>query len=832
MNKFACEGPGCRRNTHRNRLVLAFGTTILAGSQFIFLGGLRPFALGLWFQSEPVVLAHFVSGGLAAFALAAVVLADKGAAAILRNPVVLALAAMTLWSGLAAGAAPLPMRSWFGAPETGEGVLALLALTAETALAASLWRRRGPRLVVAASAALAVAAIVLLNLGYLLDHSATAAAWPEYAAFAGLFLLVTLSCLPDRRPRVRHLRWVAAAVAVAAVALSRNRSAMALLAAAPVLWLGIRTGQRHLAPRRLRLAVVGLALIAPLAAASAMAGMAALGGNHSAVARATMGKVGIERLRAEPMLLLSGTGWGSFNDTLLAYANAAGASYYQGTVAKPSWEGLGGGAFHCHDEVLETVLSVGLPGAALAAVAVIFLIRAAPRRRFAAVAAFWLVILALTGVWFLLPPVLPFAALAIGATAARWRPRTLPSPPALAWGPPLAGGLLLAAAAVPQYETAKGAERLLAAVNGPPPAGAAAQAYGDDRRGGHHLWWIALNFTVRLNEQIQAGRPVSGAEAEWLRILLGAIDRQAALGTASLRLRSLGVAIRNDLARAMGDHALDPVRAEALPAWRERIEQLLMAAPRRTDLAIPYLDHRLRNGDRPEVLSFANRLLAADPTDPVGLWFSGLALLPAERSIPLGLSRLVQAVDRGVNRFLPVEQPLEFTFANGAKVAVDTDGALVAHLYTAAFRRLPEAGGLRKWTREFKLSVAPGQRATPSRRDYSALATAPLLSASGHSLAWQLLHSPEFSTLYPALRGATPGNPADDRAFVAQIWSNVLGHRPGADVLARSVAAIEGPQHYSYEQTLAAIAVSPENLAADRDRIYLLPAAAGDNRRP
>jgi hypothetical protein len=74
-----------------------------------------------------------------------------------------------------------------------------------------------------------------------------------------------------------------------------------------------------------------------------------------------------------------------------------------------------------------------------------------------------------------------------------------------------------------------------------------------------------------------------------------------------------------------------PAQARAIPNLRERylqISEIMLARmPRRSDLAIPYFNLLLSDGEEPRALEAAESLLQNDPNDAVALWFSGIVLL-------------------------------------------------------------------------------------------------------------------------------------------------------------------------------------------------------------
>lgn len=781
------------------------GVVILGLSLFSFLCGLHPLALGVWFQSEPTVLALYLAGGLAFLALAAAAISGMAGGGIMFHPAFAALLGLALWSALAALGQPLAMRSWLGTPETGQGVFSLVALSGLTMLAALLWRFSWPRKILMGIALLAGTISTVLDTALPRDHALRPDAWPEYGAFVGLFLLVALSCLPGQDRR--FLRWtaVAAGLALAMVLLSRNRTAWALAVYAPLLWLVVSRLGRRLPIRQTRRLAAVLVLLTPFAVGSAMAGLGAVGVNSSAEGRLMMDRVALARIQSEPLTLIRGAGWGSFNDSLLAYLNVEGTRYYLGGVAAPGWEGTNAGAFHVHNEALEVLLDTGLPGVILAGLCVFQMVALAPRRRFAATASLWSAIAGLTGAWFLLPACIPFAALAVGATAAtapRWR-----LPRGLAIALSLLFAAVLAAAGVFQYQAARNGEKLVAAIAGPAPEIPPGEVFNDFDRGGPYLWWTTLSLGVDLSGKAQTGEPLGQDKMRWLTYLLKAGDDKMALGLGSIRLASLAPAIRGDLAvgRSGGEFA----GFEGRQLWRQSLGRLLAVAPRRSDLAIPYLEYCLQHGDPRATAVFAQEILARHPLDPVGHWFLGLAQIDATPSFDEALRHLAVAIEQGIDRFLPVSDVLDLPDGGGRKLILDADGLALARVFSAALGRRPDADGFRQWVSMYKRSVPEGLRLAPERNDYEALADHRLLTGE-ISAADQLLTSEEFRLRFPALNGGIAGLAKDDRAFVTQILANMAGGTADPEKVDHWVSRLRDRRRLTWPRALAGIAMEEE----------------------
>jgi len=140
------------------------------------------------------------------------------------------------------------------------------------------------------------------------------------------------------------------------------------------------------------------------------------------------------------------------------------------------------------------------------------------------------------------------------------------------------------------------------------------------------------------------GDAMRGGEPARVAALVCAIDRRFAAAP------SLHLAVAGAFHRAeAGDMRAD---------WPVYVDALLAFAPRRTDLAIPYLAKLVEIGDWPQLAARADAMNASDPRDPVGLWFSGMGMVrsPEGAVRQAGLARLRTALALGFGRMVPLPE--------------------------------------------------------------------------------------------------------------------------------------------------------------------------------
>lgn len=123
----------------------------------------------------------------------------------------------------------------------------------------------------------------------------------------------------------------------------------------------------------------------------------------------------------------------------------------------------------------------------------------------------------------------------------------------------------------------------------------------------------------------------------------------------SLRFYSSGILARGELAFSISH----PDFLKYFADWREQLDLFLKLAPHRTDMASLYLLWLFREQKEVEMLDIANQIFEKDSKDPVGLFFSGLALAAKPDGKEIGLKRMRESIDRGIERIMPLDSQLK-----------------------------------------------------------------------------------------------------------------------------------------------------------------------------
>ena len=154
---------------------------------------------------------------------------------------------------------------------------------------------------------------------------------------------------------------------------------------------------------------------------------------------------------------------------------------------------------------------------------------------------------------------------------------------------------------------------------------------------------------------------------------------------------------------------------------------------------------------------------------------------------------------------LPVQvDNVEFLkFSDQTLFVENADNANIARLYSAAFNRAPDIGGLSGWEDIYGSNISTAVKAHGL---YAALAQTN--DGFGTSIAGGFTQSAEFQSKYGSLT---------DAGFVTQLYLNVLNRTPAASELNAWLGLIHNGDangtHYTHDMVLVGFAESPENIA-------------------
>ena len=637
--------------------------TILA--PFAIFLALPPFYVGIWVQVEGTMPWLHVIAALAALGCAALTAAgDVRARAAVLHPLVLIPAGVSTLAVLLLPATTLPALSLLGAPEHGFGALAFLDLAALTAaafvvMADAPWRR-----IALGATFAAVAGAFVLDAMFRSKSTWAPFFFGDYLAFYAIFVFAIFGVLTRHRPLVFA---VASLLSLVLVVLSSNKGAIlaigGALALLPFFWRD-RSRRTAIFLSSVLPFVVGSMIILvgstfqedQRGVLNAMTGFGSLpvllvDSWASLWSRAMLVVVAAHSFFDEPWRLLTGFGWGHYNESLLTNLLVVQGRLHE--YIGPSqvyWDAIRRADFHSHNQYFEALLSSGFAGAALFMGYGVATVICAPveRRRLALFIVLTLV--TLQSFWFQMPHTLPVMAIAmtvlVGTPTVDRDTRS--------WSYPAAAGasacciVLIAGALVAGYISLNiAAERTeidrIARSGGGPferhPATGLREIY--DAALIQQAFGLARDNSGEDASKVLGGylAPViAGEQPKTLKLSISVANTFSGLFFAD-----------PDFLAKMGVNEAD---------FRRSIEHVIRRAPRRSDIAIPYFNYLVAAGREREALDLANIILARQSDDAVALWFSGIVLLGREATSAAGMRNLRRSLTFGIRNLMPVDEAL------------------------------------------------------------------------------------------------------------------------------------------------------------------------------
>lgn len=646
---------------------------LTVAAPWIVLLSLPAFYTGIWVQVEgPVAALHLISGGILAGLGVLVLRNHAGAARAVRHPFAVLPWLLALLSFALLPFSPVPALSIHGLPEHGMGIVALLDLGALSAGALYTLERRGWRWLCAASAGIVITGVFVLDQLFRAQRSWAPFFFGDYLAFYAVFGGVFLAAMLGAGRAV----WAGLLVALAGlIGLSGNKAALLAMVLAILLVFPLARWIRD--ARRLPLAFVAALFPLLMTAVIFFAGsgfdedyrlsmgeIAPLRPLANLIvstwasmwSRAMLSGIVFWEIADHPAILLFGDGWGHFNESLLRNLTRIGGRLHELIgESKIYWDAVQRSDFHSHNRWVESLLATGSLGLVLA-LAQLAALPFCARRDLLGLAVFLALLLGtLQAFWFQMPVSLPLMALAMAALA---RPgRAFPRPRAgrrTAAGACWAAALLLVAAGASAYAMSFQARAKLQDT-GEKVAHCETFAF-DNGLGEIHRMRLMQNAYARMLDVRATKGRLTAADMGRLKARL---CLQPA-GGAGFRSLAMKVALNNVIAGLVFRTPELAGETEAIRRhWPRLVGEILAAAPRRSDLAIPYFNHILARGEEDLVLDLASRLLRVDGGDPVGLWFSGVVLLARPGDQKTGIARLKRSLERGIRNLMPVPLAME-----------------------------------------------------------------------------------------------------------------------------------------------------------------------------
>lgn len=631
------------------RFQVVLHTGIIITSLFLFCFAIRPLAQGYWFQIEGPMFTLSILSLLTLFGL-------KTRA--LQHPAAMIPLALALLSLLLLPFATVPLISLLGTPELGEGILWFISAGILSALTNQISEHDLARKIVGLSALLSLS----INASLMLIHWDKPYYFDDYLAFSTLFtVLILANTWKIHTQKIFYLPLLAYTTLI--LYLVDNKTALALwcigLPAHYVFFIFLKkqsfTQQKKIATLFVFLGPLLIWLILGFLNHSSLI---ELGGKRETLwSRYQLSSVVVQTLQKNPSEWLTGRGWGAYPDASIASLDIERSPLHQNDEKShyTLWEFLfDRNPFHSHNELSEALLSSGILGMILMALWYGLPPLLSTQATLPLYTLIGGITLCLGSLWFQVPTTLPFMAIALGSIPSHFHFRWI-SDFFIKWviKPVLFFTLIIGA--YHQLQNLRHNEPLKRT---PLYESMTASACGDHLVNFNAGGYLLIQYFRDLEKAFKTLNKEELAlhqMPERLRWIHCVVDRQWEHNP-SLRLMSSDLITYSDWAFFEDDPERIP--PWIFQGWENKIHRWLSVAPNRTDLIAPYLMWQLTNGQEAQIQPLLNRILKDNPNDPVGLWFSGIALLNDEKTATLGQRRMQRALLLGIDRIIPVEKSL------------------------------------------------------------------------------------------------------------------------------------------------------------------------------
>lgn len=602
----------------------------LTSSFWLFLATLPPLQIGLWIDSESVLvfsyfLFAFMGLGLIIYSFQQPLAYSKRSLLLATTLALSCLA--TLW------AENRPLHHW-GVPMTGEGTafwagLSLMSLAFDQLAGARLrWIKLSACLASCVAGVLVLCNNPMYWLGWYPE-------WAPYmfAAFLAPMALVTALC-----------GWLVAAIPL--LILSHNKTLILAIIAACGIWFVLRQQKRSWTIATI--CAIPFAVLALDFLGQYMWDMK-YGLTHDQVvmdhwwslrSRALSVLVYVQSWMQEPWKLLSGYGWGSYFQHLQQHITSLPISLFYNGVWRPNWDGVDRVDFHAMHQGLEHLFSLGLAGLVLYVSLMLlpFYKTTITFRRFIVAVSF----ASVTSTWFTLACVWPYWILAWVLVMPQEQLISLKRTWLISTALGL-GTIIVAEASWNQWKTAilyptteKSWLMPFTYTKSRPSAEKWNSLYNIH---GFHAPYFVFNILSK-KDQI----PKNTLKNE-LSNALTIYDPHNS--TLLLNLGMLHVV-----------KYLTPQDAQYGNTWLEVVKSILRNAPKRSDMAETYIQYGLQHGHKQEVCDIINSLLQRNPEDKCALWYKGLILAQTQKNKREGVECLKKALSLGAELWIPTPQNL------------------------------------------------------------------------------------------------------------------------------------------------------------------------------
>lgn len=385
--------------------------------------------------------------------------------------------------------------------------------------------------------------------------------------------------------------------------------------------------------------------------------------------RAYLVKASLSDMSFSNPALITGFGWGSFNEVLTRNLPINWLDFTR--THSMQWDGITRDHFHSHNMFVEMLTASGVITTILFYIYILNLGLYAAHSLKLHAYIFSGGLVTLLSFWFLMPLNMPFIALTAAIiskpnTTFNLKPYKNSIPCAviafciIIFVTSLSSGIIV-------FQTAKAAHKyiphpLLLTEREP----ACNLDINDFGAGGTHLSKLLIDrasFISGLHTQsIDNQKDINIDEIQKHILQLNNLFCQSSVYAKqykpNVRLRISRLIIRSEVLVILDGYLDQRTRNYYYENWENELHSWLTDYPLRFDQATPFLSWHLARADDAAIRRITSLLLDMDRNNPVGLWFMGFTMLNDPNYAQHGLSLMRLALDKGIERYIPIDNDL------------------------------------------------------------------------------------------------------------------------------------------------------------------------------
>ena len=632
----------------------------------------RHFNIGVVGETESVIIAFYIFAALLSLGILGHILLDKQSIIkqYLSHPLPVFFFFIAIISFIFSFLTPLPIRSWFGSFTTGEGVFSYLGLT--LCIISGFFVRHNKNAYKIAGLMVLLSTLFITFMQYFGDDIGLYRPYPmfnSFLAFFGLFLLPILFCTFKPKKNIYSVAIIILSIGI--VFLSDNRTALIALFCTILVFLFFLL-LSYKKVKHLRLYASILVLLAPVSIGLVTYTIGAYvykkTENKSLASMYTRYNMHYSIIQyvkdASITGKLFGNGWGGYQDIKKRELPYYRVNLYN--VHPMDRELLYDTHFHSHHSVLEALFSIGIVGALFIWLLPVLIIWFCPGRYL--LLAIWTSFFysSLSSMWFQLPLTAPFMVFAFTCLP-RNKVYYLNSVIKKVcnilkirnW---VLGvifiALLTAAYTLYQKRAYRPIDHL--AWNKAYYLSEYGKnwydVYPDYYLGGQRLAYIYDLYNRQLL-QTKNNKKLMPQEINSFMLLQKLIDEAIKDNKAGIALQVIDMEYINKWHQAnMPVTKNNIVINEMFNNWHDRLKTLLARVPKRTDLAVPYLELQLKNKNYNIIEEIIGPVLQSNPNDPVGLWFKAKVIELKDKDMNKARLLKKQAFENHINNIINVRE--------------------------------------------------------------------------------------------------------------------------------------------------------------------------------